>query len=153
MTDVMCLSLPTRSTQIKSAQVKLLGPATNLQAIKWTELLNSFMSVQPVPSRLRNSKAVCPEFLIKSNVRRGNWWKVNLERNRRVNLLNEKDYTRMLGELQYKEKTTRKHQKVITARVSRALLGVERVRGWIRRQKRGSQSSSIAYVSFPVVVF
>lgn len=147
------LNLPTRSTQIKPAQVKLLGPASNLQAIKWTGLLNSIMSAQPAPPRLRNSKNVWPEFPTKPNVRRGNWWQVNLERNRRVDLLSEKDYTRMLGELQSKEKTTRKHQEVITARVSRALLRVERVRGWIRRQRRGNQSSSIACVSFPVVVF
>ena len=63
---------------------------------------------------------------------------------------NEKDYTRMLGELQLKDKTTRNHQEVITTRASRALLRVGRVRDWIRRQNRGSQSSSIACVSFPV---
>ena len=36
------------------------------------ELLNSIMSVQAAPSRLRNSKVVCPEFCIKSNVRKRN---------------------------------------------------------------------------------
>lgn len=116
------------------------------------ELLNSIMSVQAAPSRQKLQGCV-PRVLHKIKCKEEKPMKSEPGEEQRCRLIKMKKTTLECRESCRQKIKLQGNTRKWSQEPAGPLLRVGRVRHWIRRQSRGSQSTSIACGSFPVFVF